>query len=271
MNNKKKFLMCSPDNFRVIYEINPWMSGQIGKVHINKAYEQWYNFYLDLSKYADIQLIESTPDVPDMVFTANAGTVYNHNYISGNMLNKERQSETAKFISWFQRHAYKIQNEFPIGIFEGSGDMFIDELNKTIWCGFGQRSEADTITKIIDTYFPKEWTLHLIKLSNPNFYHLDTCMCLIGDKLGLVYTDAFEQDIVDYFTEDYNREWIFISEESAKKFLCNSVVIDKEIFMPYVSSGIRKVLEDKGFNIHVHDMSEFIKAGGAMRCLTLEI
>ena len=73
--SKNKILMCPPNYFSVDYVINPWMSGLTEPPDIKKAHEQWNQLKDNISQYADIEIIEPQPDLPDMVFTANAGVV----------------------------------------------------------------------------------------------------------------------------------------------------------------------------------------------------
>ena len=77
---KPKLLMCAPEYFGVRYAINPWMENQIGQVDSAVAMRQWTDFYDTLNEHAEIQLIDTQPHVPDLVFTANAGLMINGHY-----------------------------------------------------------------------------------------------------------------------------------------------------------------------------------------------
>ena len=61
---RQRLLMCPPDFFEVEYTINPWMSGQVGKVRLDKARKQWDKFYQTLKKWIDVLLIQPQPHVP---------------------------------------------------------------------------------------------------------------------------------------------------------------------------------------------------------------
>ena len=53
--------------------------------------------------------------------------------------------------------------------------------------------------------------------------------------------------------------------------MCNSVVVGRTIVMPSCPVPVGRRLEAWGFDVHVVDVSEFQKAGGACRCLTLAL
>jgi len=60
-----------------------------------------------------------------------------------------------------------------------------------------------------------------------------------------------------------------VPENEAKHFACNAVVLGKHVIMPANCPETKNHLEHKGFTVFECDMSEFIKAGGACKCLTL--
>jgi N-dimethylarginine dimethylaminohydrolase len=60
-----------------------------------------------------------------------------------------------------------------------------------------------------------------------------------------------------------------VVEEEAAHFSCNAVVLDHEIVMPEGAPQLVKSLRDRGYNCHPLPMTEFLKAGGACKCLTM--
>ncbi len=72
----RRYLMCRPEHFEVSYAINPWMDVTQG-VDRELALRQWETLrrtYLDLGH--EVELIEPEPGLPDMVFAANGGLVF---------------------------------------------------------------------------------------------------------------------------------------------------------------------------------------------------
>ena len=63
----------------------------------------------------------------------------------------------------------------------------------------------------------------------------------------------------------------FPTEKEAVRFACNAVVLDKDVVMPDGCPETARELEKRGFSVHALDFSEFMKAGGAAKCLVLKI
>ena len=69
----KQLLMCHPKYFDVLYDINPWMTHQIGKVSSNVAVEQWTPLFDKLNSLCYVNLIEGVPGLPDELSTLSNG------------------------------------------------------------------------------------------------------------------------------------------------------------------------------------------------------
>lgn len=72
--------MCPPRHFAVRYEINPWMDAKAGargaSIFSQMAVRQWINFRdVLIALGATLAYIKPKPDLPDLVFTANAAIV----------------------------------------------------------------------------------------------------------------------------------------------------------------------------------------------------
>ena len=75
-----RFLMCRPRYYAVSYSINPWMDPQDwaaqGSDLGEAAHREWAALHAALvDKGATIECLDPKPDLPDLVFTANAAIV----------------------------------------------------------------------------------------------------------------------------------------------------------------------------------------------------
>ena len=86
----KRFLMCPPTHFAVDYDINPWMTEQIGQVDHHRAQVQWQALFNAIKQVAQVILIPAEIHMPDMVFTANAGTIVGNSAILSKFAHPER-------------------------------------------------------------------------------------------------------------------------------------------------------------------------------------
>jgi N-dimethylarginine dimethylaminohydrolase len=64
---------------------------------------------------------------------------------------------------------------------------------------------------------------------------------------------------------------IEVCPEEAAHFACNAVVLGKDIVLAERSPQLCNALHERGYRTNELPMTEFIKAGGACKCLTLFI
>jgi lysine-ketoglutarate reductase/saccharopine dehydrogenase-like protein (TIGR00300 family) len=269
MNSQIRYLMCPPDYYDVDYVINPWMEGNIHKSSRARAVEQWHNLYKILKEHAIVDLVPPQPGWPDMVFTANAGLVLGDRVVMSRFLHKERQGEEPFFKQWFEENGYKIY-ELPKDLpFEGAGDALLDREGRWLWAGYGFRSELDS-----HPYLAKWLDIEVLslRLIDERFYHLDTCFCPLTDGYLLYYPAAFDSysnRLIEMRVAPEKR--IAIAESDAVNFACNAVNIERVVVMNKASDALKARLSEIGFQLIETPLTEFLKAGGAAKCLTLRV
>ena len=62
---------------------------------------------------------------------------------------------------------------------------------------------------------------------------------------------------------------IEVTQDEAMKFVCNSLVLRDVIIAPWMNDRIHFELERRGYRVAVVDVSEYMKAGGQVKCMTL--
>ena len=134
---RDRILMCPPDFFSVDYVINPWMAGHEGALDVGKVKEQWLALKNAISEYADVVVMEPQPELPDLVFTANAGVVRGNKAIASHFMPMERRPEEPHNKKWFRDNGFELCDlDEKIG-FEGAGDCLFDRQGPWLWTGFG--------------------------------------------------------------------------------------------------------------------------------------
>jgi N-dimethylarginine dimethylaminohydrolase len=261
--------MCAPDYFGVDYVINAWMKDQVGKSDRALAIRQWQGLRDLLASYTDMAFEPPQPKVPDLVFTANAGLVLGDKVIVSRFRDVERQAEEPYLRNWFAANHFTI-TDWPQNIpFEGAGDCLLDRGQELIWAGHGFRSDAASppvIEKIM-----KRRTVGL-KLVDPRFYHLDTCFCPLEGGWLLYYPAAFDKDTQEKIAAEVSEsKRIAVTDDDALRFACNAVELDRHIFMNDASDALQGRLRRAGFTPLLTPLSEFLKAGGGAKCLTLKL
>lgn len=265
----RKFLMCPPDYFGVLYEINPWMNRDI-TVNVDKAHEQWQNLTRTLRDAgAELEFMEPVKDWPDLVFTANAGIVNGSQFVPTHFRHTERQGETLYNIDWFGSHGYHIDRLPHTLVHEGAGDALpfgVGE-NKVLLSGFRTRTEAAShayMSRLTGA------AIRSVELVDDRLYHLDLTFTPLDDRRAIVAEMAFDHYGAQMI-KSLVPEPLLLDSEEALSFCCNSVVVGKNIVMPYCPPRVGRQLEAWGFDVMVASVSEFMKGGGGCRCLTLAL
>ncbi|MBD2346064.1 bifunctional arginine dihydrolase/ornithine cyclodeaminase [Anabaena subtropica] len=269
MTSRIRFLMCPPDHYDVDYVINPWMEGNIHKSSRDRAVEQWQGLHQILKEHAIVDLVTPQKGWPDLVFTANAGLVLGNNVVLSRFLHKERQGEEPYFKEWFESNGYTVY-ELPKDLpFEGAGDALLDREGRWLWAGYGFRSELDS-----HPYLAKWLDIEVLslRLIDERFYHLDTCFCPLANGYLLYYPGAFDSysnRLIEMRVAAEKR--IAISEADAVNFACNTVNVESIVIMNKASNALKQRLADLDFRVLETPLTEFLKAGGAAKCLTLRV
>ncbi|MEL7085033.1 MAG: TIGR00300 family protein [Cyanobacteria bacterium J06597_1] len=269
MTRSIRYLMCAPDHYDIDYIINPWMSGNVHRLNQGLASQQWQQLYATVRQYAQVERVKPERGWPDMVFTANAGMVLDLTVILSTFRHPERQGEQQYFEAWFASQGY-IVRKLPDGMaFEGAGDALLDRAGRWLWAGYGFRTALEAHPLLASLLDLEVLSLHLV---DNRFYHLDTCFCPLSNGYLLYYPNAFDtysnRTIEMRVPEDKR---IAIDEADALNFACNAVDMDGTLVVNRVSAELRDTLEARGFAVIDLDLSEFIKAGGAAKCLTLRL
>ena len=261
-----KLLMCPPDYYGIEYEINPWMDIKVNAER-KKALTQWEDLYNILTKEMGItvELLKPVKGLPDLVFTANGGCILNNTAIVANFCYSQRAKEEKFFLNYFNSSGFKTEKPPDDIIFEGEGDILVS--GETIFAGYRFRSDINSHKWISDLLKVQVISLELI---DPRFYHLDTCFCPLSGGEILYYPDAFDSYARKVIQSRFPPEKrIEVIKKDALLFSCNAVELDRKIVINAGAKVLQKELEKRGYKVYQTDLSEFIKAGGSAKCLTL--
>jgi N-dimethylarginine dimethylaminohydrolase len=261
-----KLLMCAPTYYGIEYEINPWMS-RSQQSNRGQACAQWEGLRRLLQERlaVDIDTIESQPGLPDMVFTANGGLVWNHKFIVSNFRYEVRQGEAAHFEEWFRHRGFTITRLPSELCFEGEGDLL--KCGDTWFAGYHIRSDIIAHHKVAEII---EQEVLSLELTSDWYYHLDTCFCPLGNGRALYHPAAFDS-YARKVLEDNISELIPVFDDEAARFACNAIVAGNSIVMNDGCPKLRERLEALGITVFETPLGEFLKAGGSAKCLVLII
>ena len=261
--------MCPPRHYDVRYVINPWMEGNVRRSSRELAAEQWERLYEAVQGVAQVALAEPDPGSPDMVFAANAGLVHQKAVVLSRFLHPERQGEEEHFRAWFQAAGFRLHDLPENAPFEGEGDALFTPDGSRLWAGWGWRTSLASHGALQQIFHTEVASL---KLVDPRFYHLDTCFCPLSGGDAMYYPGAFDRASLDRIESWYAPEQLLrVSEGDAVRFACNAVNIRRTILLNQVTPALRQELERRGYTVVEVPLSEFMRAGGAAKCLTLRL
>ena len=266
---KPALLMCVPKLYEVSYVINPWMKGNLGNSSRRRALQQWEDLYTVLSGLADIHLVEPMAGSPDMVFTANAGLARDGVVAISSFYHPERQGEEPHFRRWFHEAGYAVVDLPRATPFEGEGDALFSADGLRLWAGHGTRTLEASHGAL-----QRLWDVEVVslRLIDPRFYHLDTCFAPLEDGSLLYYPQAFDEASLKKIEAVYPAEKrIAVREEDALAFACNAVNLGRTIVLNCISAALEDELQGRGFEVIQVRLDEFLKAGGAAKCLVMKL
>ncbi len=266
---ESRFLMCPPTHYDVDYVINPWMEGNVHRSAKAVAAAQWQQLQGVLARHARVEQLQPQPGLPDLVFTANAGVVVDDRVVLARFFHPERQGEEPWFQSWFESQGYRV-TLLPADLpFEGAGDALLDRSGGWLWAGYGFRSELAAHPLLAEALAVEVLSLRLM---DERFYHLDTCFCPLSDGTLLYYPPAFDfysNRLIETRVPAAKR--LVVGEADALAFACNAVNVGRSVILNQASAGLRHQLQTRGYDVVETPLSEFLKAGGAAKCLTLRL
>ena len=261
----RRFLMCPPEHFGVLYEINPWMHREVA-VDRDAARAEWEGLVTCLrSAGAEVELLEPVPELPDLVFTANAGVVNGRQFVPARFRHPERQAETPHVTRWFAEQGFTI-DELPEGVVhEGAGDAL--PFGGVLVSGYRTRTDA-----VSHAYLSRlsGAAVRSVELVDERLYHLDLTFCPLDDRRAIVAPTGWDR-YGRRVMEGLVPEPLILDETEALSFCANSIVVGTTVVMPTCPPAIGRQLEGWGLDVAVCPVGEFLKAGGGCRCLTLAL
>jgi N-dimethylarginine dimethylaminohydrolase len=260
----RRYLMCRPEHFTVAYAINPWMDVARGADR-DLAVRQWETLrqtYLSLGH--EVELIDPEPGLPDMVFAANGGLVVEGHALGARFTHAERRAEGPAYLRRLRSLGLKTVTE-PVHVNEGEGDFLV--VGDLVLAGTGFRTDPGAHDEIQELFGLPVVSLQLV---DPRFYHLDTALAVLGDSDVAYYPEAFSpgsRAVLQRLFPDA----ILASEADAVVLGLNAVSDGRNVVLPSIAADLAAQLRERGWNPVGVDLSELLKAGGSVKCCTLEI
>lgn len=260
----RRYLMCPPIYFDVTYSINPWMEPN-KPIDADLAMTQWESLRDIYREFGhQVEFIDPVAGLPDMVFSANGATVVDGVVLLAKFRFQERAAEAAAYREWFTARGYRHIHE-PRFVNEGEGDYLVTYRRPLAGTGFrtDRRSHHET-----QALFGR--TITSLTLIDPRFYHLDTALAVLDNEEIMYYPAAFSSGSRAVLRELYP-DAVLATDADAEVFGVNAVSDGRHVVLPQGAAQLIDALRERGFEPIGIDVSELLKAGGGVKCCTLEL
>ncbi|MBO8184570.1 dimethylargininase [Streptomyces spirodelae] len=262
----RRYLMCPPTHFRVTYSINPWMDP--GKpVDLRLALAQWEALrdrYRALGH--TVELLDPEPGLPDMVYAANGATVVDGRVLGARFAHPERADEAAAHRAWYRAHGFADVTE-PVHINEGEGDFAVT--SSWLLAGRGFRSSPLSHGEAQEFFGRPVIGLDLV---DPRYYHLDTALCVLDpERDEVMYHPAAFSPGSQAVLARLFPDALLAEESDALALGLNAVSDGHHVFLPEAAAGLFAPLRARGYEPVPVDLTELLKGGGSVKCVTAEL
>lgn len=266
----RRYVMVSPDHFRIDYAINPFMdlADQPDPV---LAREQWQHLVATIERLGGtVDALPQRSDSPDMVYAMNLGLGLvrpggDQHVVLSHMRHPQRRMETDTAQPWFAGLGFTTSyvGREGVGAHIEAGDAFA--FGDALVVGYGPRTDELALKHLATELGIR---VRGVRITHPGMYHLDLAFCPLDSRRALVCPAALDDASARALLELVPEPLVLTEEEALTTFCANSIVIGRTIVMPDCPDRVRAQLEEWGFTIEIVDVSEFHKGGGSIRCLT---
>jgi N-dimethylarginine dimethylaminohydrolase len=264
--------MCPPDYFDVNFMFNPWLKYD-QKVDKQQAVEQWERLVRTLEDAgADVEFMGPSEISGAQVFTADGALVYDHE--KALILRNDGPRGVAEprlFVDWLEEHGFQTESLPPKYHLDGGNILRIERGSYLVGIKPGSPHGGERyLAKMLRLVSGA--SVQPIHLVDEKYLHLDMVVGRLGDKGYLVFESGVygERDEVQR-SPLAQRDIIPIDEEDARNFACNAITVNGTLITGQLTADTKHRIQGLGLWVEELPLTEFYKAGGGAKCLTLPL
>lgn len=238
---------------------------QLDKKKIDEEFNLLVQTYQNLG--IEVFFLPPNETYPDSVFARDFGACLKDGYILGRFKHEYRKNERKAYEKKMQE--LNIPQLFKVheGYFEGGDFFFLDD--KTIVIGILERTNQIGYQEIKE-HFKNQYEVLFVE-SDPEFLHLDMCFNLIDEHLALICKDAFDISFLQEL-QKRNIELIEVSKKDIFRHGLNVQALgDKKVLALKKNHDINLQIKQKGYEVIELDITEILKCGGGIHCMTFPL
>ena len=258
----RRYLMCPPEHFAVSYAINPWMD-PARPVDRDLALRQWESLrqaYVSLGH--EVQVITPEPGLPDMVFAANGGLVVGGAALGARFAYPQRSAEGPAYLRWLEGAG---PARPAVSVNEGEGDFLV--VGDLLLAGHGFRTDPGAHAEVQELFGRPVIGLRLV---DPSYYHLDTALAVLDDANVAYYPGAFSEGsrrVLERLFPDA----VLAGADDAAVLGLHALSDARHVLLSDPAHALPEQLRERGYVPVGVDLSELLKAGGSVKCCTMEL
>jgi len=244
------------------------------RVNRHRAWRQWRDLCRALEQAgAELETIEPLEDSSAMVFTADAALVLAPD-IALLLRNDGPRGDLEPFIfrSWFERHGFETESLPSTARLDGGNLVRLHDNSFAVGMKPGSSGRSET-------YLAKRLALGKglpnvvpIGLTEKRFLHLDTVLGNLAGRGYLVFQEGFYGGLdAVRKSQIAEREVILIDRTDAESYAANLICVGDVVITGKVSLPLRRQICGLGLWVEELSLTEFYKAGGGAKCLTLPL
>jgi N-dimethylarginine dimethylaminohydrolase len=259
----RDYVMCRPEHFTVAYAINPWMD-PTRPVDTALAIRQWETLRATYTALGHrVHVLEPIAGLPDMVFAANGAFVLGDRALGARFREPVRAAEAPAHQRLLR--SLGVDVVAPTAVNEGEGD-FAWAYGRVL-AASGFRAEPAARAELAAAFALPVVPLELI---DPRFYHLDVALAVLDERTVAYYPAAFTAESRAWIAGQYP-DAIEVGAADAMVLGINLVSDGRNVVLAAQATALADMLAARGFSPVPVDVSELLKAGGGVKCCTLEL
>ncbi|HVQ91172.1 MAG TPA: N-dimethylarginine dimethylaminohydrolase [Mycobacteriales bacterium] len=233
--------------------------------YVDTGLGQWkylHDLFVELGH--QVELVAARPGLPDMVFAANGATVIDGKALVAKFRHAQRREESEAYLEWFQQRGWP-DVSMARHDNEGEGDILFT--GTEILAGTGFRTVPAAHAELAEFFDRPVVSLTLV---DPRFYHLDTALAVLDHGEVMYYPQAFHPASQEVLAARFPGA-LLAAEADAEVFGLNAFSDGAHVVLPEAAGRLAGQLKERGFEPIGVDLVELLKAGGSVKCCTLEL
>lgn len=225
-------------------------------IDVEAARRQHHNYEALLGELGcQLHSLPEEPDLPDSVFVEDTALVVDEVAIITNPGAPSRQAETESIARALAAYRPLIPIE-PPGIVDGGDILRID---RAIYIGLSSRSNREAIQQMQRVLSPFGYSVQGVEVSG--CLHLKSAVTQVADDSLLCNPAWIDASLFPGMNT--------IEVDPAEPGAANALRINDALILPFQYPRTASRLRNHGLDVHTVDVSELVKAEGAVTCCSL--